>query len=119
MPEDLAERFVKKYQWVCRTLKRPVHMGAVSHDGTVVLTDTIVNPHNKYQQPFYIAPKGTMTICATDYISRLGLFFVILPNILGFIIKEPRGKTIYQGKVAPDGFHYIEWEEFNKLEAVA
>ena len=66
MPEDVAERFVRKHGWTIRTLKRPIHMGAVSHDGTVMLRDIIVNPHNKYQQPFYIAPKGTMTICTTD-----------------------------------------------------
>ena len=80
MPEDIADRFVKLYGWTIKALKRPIHMGAVSHDGTVALSDIIVNPHNKYQQPFYLAPRGTMTICTTDYISRLGLFYVILPN---------------------------------------
>ena len=80
MPEDVAERFVERYGWTVKALKRPIHMGAVSHDGTVMLSDIIVNPHNKYQQLFYLAPKGTMTICTTDYISRLGLFYVILPN---------------------------------------
>jgi len=56
-----------------------------------------------------------MTICTTDYISRLGLLFIILPYQEGFIIKHPRGAILYRGKVAPDKFHYIEWDAFNKL----
>ena len=56
-----------------------------------------------------------MTICTTDYISRLGLLFIILPYQEGFIIKHPNGMILYKGKVAPDKFHYIEWDAFNKL----
>jgi hypothetical protein len=115
MPEDIATRFVKLHGWTIRTLKRPVHMGAVSHGGIVSLRDIIVNPHNKYQQPFYLAPKGTMTICTTDYISRLGLFYVILPHQEGFLIRDPGGKILFRGQIAPDKFHYIDWDIFNGL----
>jgi hypothetical protein len=118
MPEDVAESFVTQYGWKFKRLKKPVHMGAVSHDGIVVLQNIVVNTHNKFQQPFYIAPRGTMTICTTDYISRLGLEFTILAHQGGFVIREPRGKILYQGKVAPDKFHYIEWDAFNSLRPV-
>ena len=118
MPEDIAEKFVTQHGWTIRKLNRPVHMGAVSHDNTIVLSDIIVNPHNQYLQPFYIAPRGTMTICTTDYISRLGLYFVILPHQAGFVIRHPRGTILYQGKVAPDLFHYIDFDTFNALRPV-
>ena len=78
------------------------------------LKDICVNPNNKYQQPFYIAPKG-MTICTTDYISRLGLFYFILPHQAGFLIRHPDGRILFEGRVAPDKFHYIDWKTFNSL----
>ena len=39
MPEDIAGRFVKLHGWTIKELKRPIHIGAVSHDGTVSLKD--------------------------------------------------------------------------------
>ena len=118
MPEDIVSYFRERYNWIVKKLKKPVHMGAVSNDGTVVLEYIVINPNNKFQPPLYVAPKGTMTICTTDYISRLGLFFCILPYQQGFVIKRSRGQVLYQGKVAPDKFHYIEWEVFNDLRPV-
>jgi len=56
MPQDIAKESVELPHWTTRKLKRPVHMGAVSHDGTVVLDNIIINSHNKFQQHFYIAP---------------------------------------------------------------
>jgi len=116
MPEDVAVDFVKNRHWKQRQLKRNVHMGASSHDGTVVLRNIVYDPSNKFQQPFYITPTGTMTICTTDYISRLGLLFIILPYQKGFAIKQPEGKILYQAEPASDKFHYITWDAFNDLK---
>ena len=51
----------------------------------------------------------------TDYISRLGLFYVILPQQAGFLIRDPQGRILYRGQVAPDKFNYIDWDIFNGL----
>ena len=118
MPENIALHFVHNKGWIRRKLKRQVHMGASSHDNTIVLRDIVINPANDYQPAFYVAPTGTMTICSTDYISRLGLIFTILPHRGGFVIKQPTGRVLYQGETAADQFHYISFSTFDELKPV-
>jgi len=68
-------------------------MGASSHDNTIVLRDIVINPANDYQLAFYVASTG-------------------------FVIKQPTGRVLYQGKTAADQFHYISFSTFDELKPV-
>ena len=91
------------------TLKVPVHFGAVSHDGTVAVTEVAITS-NDFLPAFYVAPTGYMSILPTSYLSRMGYEIVILSNELGFMIQDNDGHVIHRGIQHRDKFHYLPWD---------
>ena len=95
--------------WKTSLLKVPVHFGAVSHDGTVTVTE-IATSSNPFLPPFYVAPTGYMSILPTSYLSKMGYEIVILSNELGFLIQNNNGDVIYRGSQQKNKFHYLPWD---------